>query len=330
MVVRDAAREAAVARRAAHDDAVVGKIGIYEAIDAATGPVRVRARPGPPEHRHGDQSGNGRQDDQPGSHARDGKLKFVCPHGAGAKNFQPASYDAASQILIVPLNEACMDMFPVPGGGGGGGLSSGMNWAFDRFRAATANTAGSTGKRQVANAATRRSGVPRGRVGRFVRSVSARLRPQRQTAVGTTLERRVELEPDDVGLDGQQYITNGRVPRRELCHVPELQNPPGQGRCDLGVRACACVAHLFLRPQAVRPVFCRCTHLMSNPFSVVAAAAIVYLQSHRTPPSRSARAGRPGLQRLVSPAARPDAAATTLHQRFRQQPGRYCIWPHSP
>jgi alcohol dehydrogenase (cytochrome c) len=58
----------------------------------------------------------------------DGKVKMVCPHGAGVKNYLPASWNQQTGILIMPLNEACMDIFPVPGGGSVAALSSGINW----------------------------------------------------------------------------------------------------------------------------------------------------------------------------------------------------------
>jgi alcohol dehydrogenase (cytochrome c) len=57
----------------------------------------------------------------------DGTVQLICPHGAGAKNFLPAAWIESRQVIVVPLNEACMDLFPVPGGGTGG-LSSGVNW----------------------------------------------------------------------------------------------------------------------------------------------------------------------------------------------------------
>ena len=55
-------------------------------------------------------------------------MTLVCPHGAGVKNYPPASYNAATRTVIAPLTEACMDVFPIPGGAGRGGLSSGVNW----------------------------------------------------------------------------------------------------------------------------------------------------------------------------------------------------------
>ena len=58
----------------------------------------------------------------------DGTVKLVCPHGAGAKNYLPASWNQRAGVLVVPLNESCMDLYPVPGGGDVSALSSGVNW----------------------------------------------------------------------------------------------------------------------------------------------------------------------------------------------------------
>jgi len=104
-----------------------GKIGIYEGVDAETGEFLFAIDLGLQnivteiDPRTGAKTIN--RDALPG----DGKVHLVCPHGAGAKNFLPASFDQRNGILYVPLNEACMDVFPVPGGGTGA-LSSGVNW----------------------------------------------------------------------------------------------------------------------------------------------------------------------------------------------------------
>jgi alcohol dehydrogenase (cytochrome c) len=104
-----------------------GKIGIYEGVDAATGEFLFAIDLGLQnivseiDTRTGAKTIN--REVLPG----DGGIQLVCPHGAGAKNYLPASFDAGSGVLYLPLNEACMDVFPVPGGGRGA-LSSGVNW----------------------------------------------------------------------------------------------------------------------------------------------------------------------------------------------------------
>ena len=104
-----------------------GKIGIYEGVDAETGEFLFAIDLGLQnivseiDTRTGAKTIN--RETLPG----EGRIAMVCPHGAGAKNFLPASFDQAREILYMPLNEACMDVFPVPGGGRGA-LSSGVNW----------------------------------------------------------------------------------------------------------------------------------------------------------------------------------------------------------
>jgi alcohol dehydrogenase (cytochrome c) len=105
-----------------------GKIGIVDAIDAETGHFVFSIDLGlqnlvtaiDPE------SGHKVVDT---SLIPDGRsLQLVCPHAAGAKNYQPASYNAATRTVFLPLTEACMDIFPRPGAAGRSALSSGINW----------------------------------------------------------------------------------------------------------------------------------------------------------------------------------------------------------
>jgi alcohol dehydrogenase (cytochrome c) len=106
----------------------IGKIGIVDAVEAATGRFVFSIDLGlqnlvtaiDPETGH--KTIDTRQ--IPG----DGQVKMVCPHGAGVKNYLPASYNASTRVLFAPLTEACMDVFPIPGGAGRGALSSGVNW----------------------------------------------------------------------------------------------------------------------------------------------------------------------------------------------------------
>lgn len=56
-----------------------------------------------------------------------GETLTVCPHAGGAKSWLPASYNATSKILYVPLVESCMDLIPVQPGGRGG-LTSGLRF----------------------------------------------------------------------------------------------------------------------------------------------------------------------------------------------------------
>ena len=104
-----------------------GKIGIYEGVDAETGEFLFAIDLGLQNIVSEIDTRTGRKTINRETLPGDGGIQLVCPHGAGAKNFLPASFDQTGNVLYIPLNEACMDVFPVPGGGRGA-LSSGVNW----------------------------------------------------------------------------------------------------------------------------------------------------------------------------------------------------------
>jgi alcohol dehydrogenase (cytochrome c) len=224
-----------------------GKIGIYEAVDAATGQFVFAYDLGLQNIVTAINPETGAKTINPEVMPGDGKLKLVCPHGAGAKNFQPASYDASTQTLIVPLNEACMDMFPVPGGGGGAGLSSGMNWGIRPIP----NSDGRYGRLEAINVAKRQvvwqtrqrapqsSGVLATAGGVvFAASLDRYLRAY-DSANGKQLwEQRLNdvssSSPMTYSLDGRQYVAivtgqGGFHAASYAALVPELQSPPDKG-----------------------------------------------------------------------------------------------------
>lgn len=103
----------------------MGKLGIYDALDARTGQFLFSFDVGL-------QNLVTAIDPKTGAKTIDMSLvpgtgvKTVCPSAAGLKNWLPASYNPTTKTVIVPMVEACMDLFPVPGGGRGG-LSTGVN-----------------------------------------------------------------------------------------------------------------------------------------------------------------------------------------------------------
>jgi alcohol dehydrogenase (cytochrome c) len=105
-----------------------GKIGIYDALDAKSGQYLFSIDLGLQNIVSAIDPVTGHKQVNTDLYPGDGKVKMVCPHGAGVKNYLPASWNQHSGILVMPLNEACMDIFPVPGGGPGLALSSGVNW----------------------------------------------------------------------------------------------------------------------------------------------------------------------------------------------------------
>jgi alcohol dehydrogenase (cytochrome c) len=104
-----------------------GKMGIFDAVEAATGRYVFSIDVGL-------QNIVTAIDPETGQKTIDASkipgqgVKMVCPHGAGAKNYLPTAYNPSSHVIFAPLTEACMDVFPSPGAAGRGGLSSGVNW----------------------------------------------------------------------------------------------------------------------------------------------------------------------------------------------------------
>jgi alcohol dehydrogenase (cytochrome c) len=148
----------------------------------------------------------------------------------------------------VPLNEACMDMFPVPGGGGGGGLSSGMNWGIrpipgsdGKYGRLEALRVG--GRRevvwQVRQRAPQTSGVLAtagglvfaGSLDRYLRAYDSGngrlLWEQRLNDVSSS-------SPMTYSLDGDQYLAivvgeGGFHAASYAALVPEMKSPPDKG-----------------------------------------------------------------------------------------------------
>jgi alcohol dehydrogenase (cytochrome c) len=224
-----------------------GKLGIYEGVDAQTGEFVFAYDLGLQNVVSAIDPETGAKTINPDTVPGDGRIKMVCPHGAGAKSFLPASYDAAKQVLIVPLDEACMDVFPIPGGGGGGALSSGVNWGirptpdsdgkFGRLQAID------LGKRAVLwtvrQRAPQTSGVLATAGGVVFAAAFDRFLRAYASADGKLLwEQRLNdvssSSPLTYSLDGKQYvaITTGQGGFHAGSFaplVPELKSPPDRG-----------------------------------------------------------------------------------------------------
>jgi alcohol dehydrogenase (cytochrome c) len=225
-----------------------GKLGIYEGVDAETGEFVFAYDLGLQNIVTAIDPETGAKTVNPAVVPGDGKIKMVCPHGAGAKSFLPASYDAAKQVLYVPLDEACMDVFPIPGGGEQrGALSSGVNWGIRP----TPDSDGKVGRLQaidlrkraplwtVRQRAPQTSGVLAtaggvvfaGSFDRYLRAYAA--------ADGELLwERRLNdvssSSPMTFSLDGKQYVAivtgqGGFHAGSFAPLVPELKSPPDRG-----------------------------------------------------------------------------------------------------
>jgi alcohol dehydrogenase (cytochrome c) len=127
-----------------------GKMGIYEALDAATGKYlwsrdmgiqNVIASIDP---KTGDKTLTAEGD------VSDGKTHTICPHPGGGREWIAGSYNPASKIVYTEMSETCMDMIPAPPGQRGN-LSSGYNW-FIRMR--PGDTDGKLGRLEAFNLET--------------------------------------------------------------------------------------------------------------------------------------------------------------------------------
>jgi alcohol dehydrogenase (cytochrome c) len=106
----------------------VGKMGIADALDAATGRYLFSVDAGLQNVVTAIDPLTGRKTVDPELIPGAGKTATVCPAQNGAKNWIPGSYDAARATLYLPLNAACMEMVPVDPGEMSP-LSSGIRWS---------------------------------------------------------------------------------------------------------------------------------------------------------------------------------------------------------
>ena len=225
-----------------------GKIGIYDAVEAATGRFVFSIDLGLQNIVTGIDPETGEKSIDASRIPDDRSVKLVCPHGAGVKNYPPASYNPASKVVFAPLTEACMDVFPIPGGAGRGALSSGVNWGIRPHpRAATASTDVceainlETRKTRLGDARSRADDVGRPRDGgrrrlrRRVRSVLPRLRRgDRNVLWQTRLNDVSSATPITYSVGGKQYlaVTTGQGGFHAASYavlVPELVSPPDRG-----------------------------------------------------------------------------------------------------
>jgi alcohol dehydrogenase (cytochrome c) len=224
-----------------------GKLGIYDALDAKTGAFLFSIDLGLQNIVKSIDPKTGHKQVNTALYPGDGKVKMVCPHGAGAKNYLPASWNQQSGILVMPLNEACMDIYPVPGGGGVSALSSGVNWGirerpdsdgkFGRLQALDLNT-----RKPVWTTRSRApvsSGVLTTAGGITFAATFDRVFHAYDSANGKELwSRRLNdvssSSPISFSVDGKQYIAlavgeGGFHIRSFAPLVPEIRSPANRG-----------------------------------------------------------------------------------------------------
>lgn len=224
-----------------------GKSGIYDALDAKTGKYLFSIDLGLQNIVRSIDPATGRKIVNTDLYPADGKVKMVCPHGAGAKNYLPASWNQQSGTLVMPLNEACMDIFPIPGGGPGLALSSGVNWGI-RPRP---DSDGKFGRLEALNLSTHKvlwsvrqrapitSGVLTTAGGLAFDATFDRVFHAYNSATGqevwhTRLNDVSSSSPIAFAVNGKQYIAlvvgeGGFHARSFAPLVPELQSPANRG-----------------------------------------------------------------------------------------------------
>jgi alcohol dehydrogenase (cytochrome c) len=223
-----------------------GKSAIYDALDARTGQFLFSVDLGLQNVVKSIDPLTGRKDPNTALYP-DGTVKLVCPHGAGAKNYLPASWNQGSGVLVIPLNEACMDLYPVPGGGDLSALSSGVNWGI-RPRP---DSDGKFGRLEALDLTTRKalwtvrqhapvsSGVLTTAGGLTLAATYDRVLHIYNSATGkelwqTRLNDISSSSPISFAVNGKQYLAlvvgeGGFHARSFQPLVPELRSPPNRG-----------------------------------------------------------------------------------------------------
>jgi alcohol dehydrogenase (cytochrome c) len=104
-----------------------GKMGIVEAMDAATGQYVFSRDQGIQNVISAIDPKTGEKSINPDVVVGDGKPHTICPHPGGGRNWNASSYNPETKVLYTPMVESCMDLIPA-GPGERGNLSSGYNW----------------------------------------------------------------------------------------------------------------------------------------------------------------------------------------------------------
>jgi alcohol dehydrogenase (cytochrome c) len=223
-----------------------GKMGIYEAMDAATGKyvfsqdLGIQNVVGTIDPRTGEKTIN------PAVVLGDGKPHTICPHPGGGRNWIATSYNATTKILYTPMVESCMDLIPAPPGERGN-LSSGVNWTI-RPRP---DTDGKYGRIEAFNLETRKVlWIERQRAPQttcilataggvvFAGALDRYLKAYDDTTGAVLWQVRMSDVPSSCPISysvkGRQYVAvvlgNGGAETQTFpVIVPEIQNPPGHG-----------------------------------------------------------------------------------------------------
>ena len=188
----------------------------------------------------------GRKTQDPTLIPGDGTTKTICPHVGGGRSWAPTAYDPNTQIVYVPIIEACMDFIPVAEGERGN-LSTGVRWTmrprpesdgrYGRLEAINLETKETVWiARQRAPQTTGTLVTAGGLV--FAGSLDRRLSAY-DAATGDRLWRTrlndvPNAPPISYAVNGQQYVaiiaaSGGYLTFGYNPLVPEIRNPPNRG-----------------------------------------------------------------------------------------------------
>lgn len=223
-----------------------GKMGIYEAMDAATGRYIFSADLGIQNVVTSIDPRTGEKTINPEVVVGDGKPHTICPHPGGGRNWIAGSYDDATKTVYVPMVESCMDLIPAPPGERGD-LSSGVNW----YIRARPDSDGKFGRLEALDLATRKPiWIARQRAPETTCTLATaggvvfagaldRYLKAYDSATGRTLwQTRLDDVPGacpiSYSVDGRQYVAvvvsrGGSEADTFAVLVPEIQNPPQHG-----------------------------------------------------------------------------------------------------
>jgi alcohol dehydrogenase (cytochrome c) len=223
-----------------------GKMGIYEAMDAATGRYAFSKDLGIQNVVASIDPRTGEKTINPAVVVGDGKPHTICPHPGGGRNWIASSYNAATGILYVPMQETCMDLIPAPPGQRGN-LSSGYDWfirarpesdgKFGRVEAFSLQTKQAVWiDRQRAPETTCMLDTAGGVV--FAGSMDRDLKAYDDSTGKVLWQVRLNDIPNSCpisfSVQGRQYLAvvvggGGSIPATYPVLVPEIQNPPAHG-----------------------------------------------------------------------------------------------------
>lgn len=126
-----------------------GKIGVFDAMDAATGEYVFSFDAGLQNLVTKIDPKTGRKTIDASLVPGDGTTKVICPHAVGGKNWVPSAYNEATKLLYLPLLETCMSLTPTVEGETGI-LSTGVRWSIQP----RPDTDGRIGRLQAINVQT--------------------------------------------------------------------------------------------------------------------------------------------------------------------------------